>query len=135
MSLLPTRRTLDEPMEFMDLHHGETATLRVDRYEDGVATIHPVTVTQRHIRQHMDQRQLELPPAPGTPITVEIPVLRLFGMRLDKTSPAQYWDVSSKTLRADLLSRFTTSLSFPIVLTLTANGAKPHKRYSVEVAA
>ena len=134
MSLLPTRRTLEEPMEFVDLHHGETMTLRVDHYEDGVTTIHPVTVTQRHIRQHMDQRQLEAPPPAGTPITVEIPVLRLFGMRLDKTSPAPYWDVSSKTLRADLLSRFTTSLSFPIVLTLTANGARPHKRYSVEMS-
>jgi len=56
----------------------------------------------------MDQRQLEAPPPPGTPITVEIPALSLFGSRLDKTSPAAYWDVSSKTLRADLLSRFTT---------------------------
>ena len=124
---------LEEPAEYIDLMNGNSMTLRVERYEDGTALIHPTAITPRHIRIHMDQHQLDVPPPPGTPIHNEIPVLRLFGMRLDKTSPAPYFDVSSKTLRADLLSRFQAGVNFPIVLTLTANGVKPHKRYSVEV--
>lgn len=124
---------LDEPFEFLDLHHGQTMTLRVDQYQDGTAIIHPVTITPRHIRIHMDQHQLTEPPPHGTPIHNEVPVLRLFGERLDSPSPAPYWDVSSKTLRADLLGRFNAGVMLPIVIELTANGAKPHKRYSVSV--
>ncbi|MBF6571598.1 MAG: hypothetical protein IVW54_22340 [Candidatus Binataceae bacterium] len=124
---------LPEPYEYIDLHHGQTMTLRVDRYEDGSGIIHPTTITPRHIRIHMQQQGLATRPPLGDPIYNEIPVLRLFGARLDETSPAPHWDVSSKTLRADLLARFQSGLMLPIVLTLTANGAKPYKRYSVSV--
>jgi hypothetical protein len=124
---------LAEPYEYLDLHHGQTATFRVDSYLDGEGIIHPTTITPRHVRIHMDQHGLDAPPVAGTPIHNQIPVLRIFGARIDEASPAPYWDVSSKTLRADLLTRFAAIGAFPIVITLTATGARPQKRYSVEV--
>jgi hypothetical protein len=120
-------------MEFIDLEPGASMTLRVDAFQDGSTVIHPTRTTPRHVRMHMQQNALDAPPAAGTPIGVEVPALRLVGERLDENSPMRYFDVSSKTLRADLLARFTGGLALPAVLTLTANGQKPMKRYSVEV--
>jgi hypothetical protein len=120
-------------MEFLDLAPGASIELRVTGYQDGSTVIHPTTVTSRHIAIHMVQKNLVAPPPAGTPISVEIPVLRLFGERLDQPSPASYWDVSSKTLRADLLMRFLGAGGKEVTLRLTANGAAPRKRYSVEV--
>ena len=124
---------LSEPFEYIDLMPGVSETLRVDSFADGTGVIHPRNVTPRHIRQHMDQRGLSDPPPAGTPISVEVPVLRLYGQRLDKPSPEKYFDTSSKTLRADLLARFQDGLALPMTIVLTANGARPQKRYSVEV--
>ena len=125
---------LAEPMEFIDLHHGEQFVLRVEKFEDGSAVIHPKNPTPRHIRQFMTQQSLTAPPPAGTPISVETPVLRIWGERLDKPSAAPYWDVSSKTLRADLLARVNGGAQFPMILTLTANGHAPLKRYSVSIS-
>ena len=124
---------LPEPMEFVDLEPGASMTLRVDSFQDGSTLIHPRLTTARHVRIHMQQNALTAPPPAGTPIGVEVPALRLVGERLDQNSPAHYFDVSSKTLRADLLARFSSGLALPAVLKLTANGQKPQKRYSVEV--
>jgi hypothetical protein len=126
---------LEEPMEFVDLMPGASMTLLVTMFRDGEAVIHPNTVTNRHLRQHMDQRGLSAPPPAGTPISVQVPVLRLFAQRLDKPSNAPYFDVSSKTLRADLLARFNNGAALPMTIALTANGVRPYKRYSVEVVA
>lgn len=126
---------LEGPMEYVDLMPGASMTLRIDTLVDGESIIHPVVVTPRHRRMHMDQRGLTEPPAPGAPIDVQVPTLRLLGQRLDEPSPAKYFDVSSKTLRADLLSRFPQGNYLPATIRLTANGAKPQKRYSVEVLA
>lgn len=125
---------LAEPYEFVDLSHGRTMVLRVTSLEDGSAVIHPRTPSPRHVAQHMAQKGLDAAPAAGTPISIETEVLRLHGQRLDEPSPAPYWDVSSKTLRADLLARSKAGLQTPFILTLTANGAAPYKRYSVMVA-
>lgn len=124
---------LPEPYEFLDLHHGNSVMLRVDSWLDGSAVIHPHNPTPRHVRQHMAQNNLAEAPAVGTPIGVEVPVLRVVGARLDQPSSQTYWDISSKRLRADLLARFTNNPSLPIVVTLTAEGQKPTKRYSVEM--
>jgi hypothetical protein len=124
---------LPEPMEFIELDSGASMTLRVDSFQDGSTVIHPRATTPRHVRQHMQQNALTEPPPAGTPIGVEVPALRLVGERLDQPSPMHYFDVSSKTLRADLLARFTGGLALPAVLKFTANGQKPQKRYSVEV--
>lgn len=124
---------LPEPLEFVDLHPGTSMTIFVSGYQDGSAVIHPGTVTSRHISIHMQQNNLSAPPPAGTPIRNEVPVLRLFGQRTDETSNASYFDISSKTLRADLLARLTAGMSLPVTIRLTANGQRPRKRYSVEV--
>lgn len=124
---------LAEPMEFLDLEHGNSIQLRITSYEIGTTVIHPTKLTPRHHRLHMDQNGLTEPPAPGTPISVRIPVLRVHGERLDTPSPLRYWDISSKTLTADLEPRLRAAAGVPLDVVLTANGYKPTKRYSVEV--
>jgi hypothetical protein len=123
---------LPEPMELLDLEHGASIQLRIDKYDRGWTSIHPTVVTQRHVRLYMDQNGLTAPPAAGTPITVKIPVLRVYGQRLDEASPAPYWDITSKRLIADLATRLYASGGAPLTVTLTAVGYKPTKRYSVE---
>lgn len=125
---------LAEPIELVDLHDGESMTLSVGGFLDGSIVIHPKNPTPRHVRQHMDQRALDAAPPPGTPISVEVPAVRLLAQRLDKVSPAPYFDVTSKTLRADLLARLTNNPNLPLVIKLTAHGKAPQKRYSVEVS-
>ena len=124
---------LPEPHEYVDVAHGGTFSMRVTGYLDGTAVIHPRNPSARQIAIYMSQNQLTAPPAPGTPIGIETVVLRLYGQRLDEYSPASYWDISSKTLRADLLARLGAGLTVPFLLTLSANGHAPHKRYSVTI--
>jgi hypothetical protein len=123
---------LPEPMEYLDLEHGDSIVLSLTRSQMGTAAIHPTEITARHTRLHMEQNQLSAPPAPGTPITVRIPVLRVFGTRVDKPSPLSYWDISSKTLQADLSPRLKAYEGSILTVTITANGYKPTKRFSVE---
>lgn len=125
-------RELPGPMELLDLEHGNSIQLAIDRYEQGVTTIHPRVITPRDVRIHMQQNGLTEPPVAGMPIYKVIPVLRVFGVRVDAPSPLHYWDISSLTLQADLLPRLVASAGTTLVVTLTANGYKPTKRYSVE---
>jgi hypothetical protein len=146
---------LSEPFEYVDLAHSMSMTIQVTAFEDGSGLIHPSNPTPKHVRQHMDQNGLTEPPAANMPIGVQVPVLRLFGSRLDKASPSPYWDISSRTLQSQLLplldvqagSTPTTALEArklavsygkvplqaPLTIKITANGARPQKRYSVEV--
>lgn len=155
MATNTTLALLSEPFEYIDLANSMSMTLQIVAFQDGSGTIHPTNPTAKHVRQHMDQNQLAAPPVAGTPISITVPVLRLFGARLDKASPSPYWDISSLTLQAQLLplldvsagSTPTTALEArntgtsygkvplvsPITLKLTANGARPQKRYSVEI--
>ena len=123
---------LAEPIELLDLEHGTSISLAIDRFEWGKTLIHPTDITPRHVRLHMQQFGLTAPPVPGTPISVWVPALRVFGTRLDKPSPLHYWDITSKTLQADLKPRLTAYMGGVLTVTLTANGYKPTKRYSVE---
>lgn len=123
---------LAEPIELLDLEHGASISLAIDRFQQGTTVIHPTAITPRHVRLHMQQNNLTAPPVAGTPISVQIPVLRVFGTRVDKPSPLHYWDISSKTLQADLLPRLIAHQGGVLTVTLTANGYKPTKRYSVE---
>lgn len=124
---------LGEPYEFVDVPPGGSFSMRVTAYQDGSAVIHPRNPSPRHIRQFMEQSGISAPPVSGTPIAVEVQVLRLFGDRLDEPSPMHYFDFSSKTLRADLLARLAAGLVLPFNLSLSANGHAPKKRYSVSV--
>lgn len=121
------------PMELLDLEHSNSVTLRVDRFEQGLTTIHPKNPTPRDVRIFMEQQGLTAPPPAGQPIYKQIPVLRIFGTRLDKPSPATYWDISALTLQAQLLPMLTANAGRPFVITLTANGYRPTKRYSIEM--
>lgn len=119
-------------MELLDLEHGNQITLRLERFEQGTTLIHPKQPSPRQLRIYMQQNGLTAPPAPGTPISNRIPVLRVFGSRVDQPSPLHYWDVTSLTLQADLLPRLLAHQGLPLTVTLTAHGYKPTKRYSVE---
>lgn len=123
---------LPEPIEFMDLEHGVSVTLNITRSEMGTTTIHPKVTTPRHIRLHMDQNGLSAPPVAGTPITIRVPVLRVFGTRLDEPSPNTYWDISSKTLQANLFPLLKAHEGSMVTVKITSHGYKPTKRYSVE---
>lgn len=122
---------LPEPYEFLDLENGHTIKLTITRYESGSATIHPTKTTPRHIRQYMTQQGLTEPPSAGTPISVQIPVLRVWGERIDEASRAPYWDISSKRLMSDLLPRLVALGGRSLTVTITAIGYKPTKLYSV----
>jgi len=124
---------LEEPYEYLDLHPGDNFTLRVESYRDGTAVIHPKSPTPRHVAIHMDQKGLAAAPAAGTPISITVPVLRLYGERVDQPSTARYYDISSKTLRADLIARLDKGLLMPFLLSLSASGHAPQKRYSVTI--
>ena len=123
---------LAEPYEFLDLEHGNSIRLEITSFLPGEAVIHPNNPTPRHVRKHMDQQRLTAPPAPGTPISITEPVLRVFGRRLDQASPITYWDISSKRLQADLTPILQRNRGTPIAITLQANGHKPATRYSIE---
>lgn len=124
---------LQEPIEFLDLKHGNRVQLSITGHSMGTALIHPTAITPRQIRLYMMQNGLTEPPTPGTPISVRIPVLRVFGQRLDEASPLHYWDISSKRLQAQLYTRLQFQGGAPLIVTLTAHGYKPTKVYSLEV--
>lgn len=121
-------------MELLDLEHQNAITLSLTGYQQGVTTIHPKNPGPRQIRIYMQQNGLTVPPVAGTPISIQIPVLRVFGVRVDKPSPTKYWDITSLTLQADLLPRLMAYNGGTLNVTISANGYKPTKRYSIEVA-
>jgi hypothetical protein len=123
---------LPEPYEFLDLEHNDSIQLAITSSQLGTAPIHPTAITPRQVRLYMTQNGLTAPPEPGTPITVQIPVLRVFGRRLDQPSPLAYWDISSKRLQANLWPRLKAYEGGTLTVTITANGYKPTKVYSVE---
>lgn len=130
LAALPT--DLAEPIELLDLEHDHSITLNITGYQLGTTIIHPTAITPRQTRLYMMQNGLSEPPTPGTPISIRIPVLRVFGQRIDKPSPLHYWDISSKRLQADLLPRLQTRAGGVLSVTITATGYKPTKVFSVK---
>lgn len=126
-------QALPPPLELVDLEHGNSIQLSLTGFEQGSTEIHPKTITPRDVRIYMQQQNLTSPPPPGTPIYKVIPVLRVYGTRIDKPSPLRYWDVSSLTLQAQLLPLLLAHRNTPLNVVLTAIGEKPTKRYSVEL--
>ena len=130
IAALPT--DLPEPYEFLDLEHQGSITLNITSYELGTGLVHPTAITPRQVRLYMMQNGLAAPPVAGTPITIRIPIIRVFGQRIDKPSPLHYWDISSKRLQADLLPRLQTRAGGVLSVTITATGYRPTKVFSVE---
>src|SRR5271166_233676 len=122
---------LAEPMEFLDLHHGSAVRISISAWTDGEASIAPKVPTARHVAIHMAQNELTSAPPPGHPITVVVPVLRVFMKRLDEPSPVPYYDISSKTLRAQMLPLLQSGIHRSKEFIISANGHAPLKRYSV----
>lgn len=125
---------LPEPYEFLDLGHNESAKLRISKWQLGEAKIAPTNPTNRQRALYMEQQQLTEPPAPGHPIVLTIPVLRVWMKRIDRPSPVAYYDISSKHLQASLLPLLQTPGFQARVFTITGNGTRPMKRYSLEAA-
>ena len=107
------KKLLPEPYEFLELPDGSRLELRINKFEWGQAEIRP-----RYA---------------GAPETKRIPVLRLYAAPGAKPIGAPWWDITSKTLQAQLRSHLvdlaTTERSFIIV----AHGAAPRKRFSLEI--
>lgn len=123
---------LPGPYELLDLEHGASIMLTIHNFQQGWILIHPKNPSPRQIRLMMQQQKLTAPPAAGTPISIQIPALRLFGVRLDKSSSAPYWDISSLRLQANLVPRLQVAGGNPLTVTITADGYKPTKQFSVE---
>lgn len=123
---------LPGPYELLDLENGHSIMLTIRSFQSGSMEIHPKSPSPRQVRIMMQQQGLTVPPAPGVPVTVRVPALRVFGVRLDKASPAQYWDITSLRLQNNLLPRLLVAGGNPVTVTITAHGEKPTKQFSVE---
>lgn len=64
-------------------------------------------------------------------IAQEIPVLRIHVQRLDRTSPARYYDISSRQVQAQLFGYLETGNYVGRTFTLDAHGFKPSKQFSL----
>lgn len=129
---LPGSNELPGPYELLDLEHGSSIMLTIHSWQQGWIEIHPKQPSPRQIRLMMLQKGLTAAPAPGHPISVQVPALRLFATRLDKSSPAPYFDVTSLRLQANLIPRLQVAGGNPLTVTITADGYKPTKQFSVE---
>jgi len=106
-------RLLSEPFEFLELADGTSLTLAIRSVDWGEAVIHP-----RYA---------------GAPEEKRIPVLRLHLMPGYKPTGVEYWDLTSKTLQAQLKPLLRTLMETSKEFTITAHGEGPQKRFSLRV--
>ena len=104
---------LPEPFEFLELKDGVSLTMAVTKQEWGEAVIRP-----RY---------------PGAPEEKRIPVLRLTVKPGYKPTGVSYWDITSKTLQAQLRPLLPDLISRGAEFTITAHGEGPQKRFSLRV--
>jgi len=104
---------LSEPFEILELADGVSMRLKVVRFEAGETVIHP-----RY---------------PGAPAEKRIPVLRLHLAEGYKPTGVPYWDLTSKTLQAQLKPLLANLVATGKEVTITAHGAGPGKRFSVRL--
>ena len=102
-----------EPFEILELRDGESLRLKVVKYEWGEMVIHP-----RY---------------PGAPAEKRIPVLRLYVPADYKPRGPPYWDVTSKTLQAQLKPLLESLRAEGREFTVTAHGVAPSKRFTVRI--
>ena len=105
-------RRLPGPMEYLDLPDRGSVRLRVVSWEQGSAVIH----TERH----------------GVMVDVEIPVLRLHLAAGVKPYPPMYYDVTSKTLMAQLLPMLMERGFERYEYVITKFGVAPRARFTLE---
>jgi len=104
---------IGEPFELLQLEDGVSVRLAIRSTEWGETVIHP-----RYA---------------GAPAEKTIPVLRLHLMPGYKAVGVSYWDVTSKTLQAQLRPLLPGLIETNREFTITAHGSGPAKRFSVRV--
>jgi len=102
-----------EPFEVLELADGLSLRLRAVRFEAGEMDIHP-----RY---------------PGAPEVKRIPVLRVHLAAGVKPTGVPYWDVTSKTLQAQLRPLESEIVGAGREFVITAHGSGPSKRFSVRL--
>jgi len=105
-------RRLVGPYEIMELADRQSVTLRVVTWEQGSIVIHP---------------RYE-----GAPSEKEIPVLRVHLWAGYKPYQPMYWDITSKTLMAQLLPLLLERGFENYEYVITAYGVAPRKRFTLE---
>jgi hypothetical protein len=104
---------VSEPFEILELADGQSVRLKVVNYEFGEAVIHP-----RYT---------------GSPAEKRIPVLRLYVPADYKPRGPPYWDVTSKTLQAQLKPLLDMLKASGREVVVTAHGVAPSKRFTLRV--
>ena len=105
-------RRLQGPYELLELADRQSVTLRVISWEQGSLIIHP---------------RWE-----GAPAEKEISALRVHLATGVKPYPPMYWDVTSKTLEAQLLPLLLERGFEHYEYVITAYGIAPRKRFTLE---
>ncbi len=99
------------PFEILDLQDGEVAQFRVLRVETGDV---PITPTRTRVTEIVPATRLHLPPGA-------------------KRTGLPYWDVTSKTLQAQLAGVDAGGGLVGRTVRITAFGVQPRKRFQLEV--
>jgi len=105
-------RALPGPYEVLDLRDGERVRLRVVSWERGSMTIHPRWA--------------------GAPEEKEIPVLRVHLQEGVKPFPPMYYDLTSKTLQAQMLPLLLEPGFDRYEYVVTKYGVAPRARFTLE---
>ena len=105
-------RRLPGPYEILELADRESIDLRVVSWERGTMEIHPKY--------------------PGAPEVKEIPVLRVHVPVAVKALAPHYYDITAKTLQAQLLPLLLERGFERWTYRVTAFGVAPRKRFSLE---
>ena len=105
-------RPLPGPYEILDLADGESKDLIIRAWERGSIVIHP-----RY---------------PGAPAEKTIPVLRAHLTEAAKEYPPMYYDITSKTLTAQLLPLLAGVGWERYVYRVTKHGVAPRARFTLE---
>lgn len=104
---------MEEPFEILELEDGVSLRLAISKFEKGETVIHP-----RYA---------------GAPAEKRIPVLRLFVREGYKPVGVSYWDVTSKTLQAQLSPHLEELAKSGREFVITAHGSGPRKRFSLRL--
>lgn len=105
-------RPLVGPYEILDLPDGGSVTLRPVSWERGTIVIHPKW--------------------PGAPAEKVIPVLRVHLAAGTKPYPPMYYDVTSKTLQAQLWPLLLERGFEDYAYIVTKHGVAPKARFTLE---
>ena len=103
--------TVENPFELLEMADGEVRVFHIRSWEKGTTIIKP----------------------PFAPEGKEIPVLRLWVAPPEQPIGLEYWDVTSKTLMAQLLPYLEREGFRGLRFTIRAFGVAPKKRFTVAV--